>query len=108
VVSRRLLDRDRVYVDRGLDENHDHPKARRKDEWVAVCRRDYGVFRLELTRPAYDLLTDLASGIALGPAIGAALGRGGKREPSETELFRWFRDWVSAGLFRAVEIEPAP
>jgi len=92
-----------AYLQTVKDDDHDHPKARLKDEWVAVYRRDYGVFRLDLARAAYDLLADLVRGTPLGPAIAAAVGQGGKRAPSETELFRWFREWVSAGLFSCVE-----
>jgi hypothetical protein len=92
-----------AYLQTVKDDDHDHPKARLKDEWVAVYRRDYGVFRLGLSRAANDLLADLVAGIPLGEAIARALRAGGKRAPSETELFRWFREWVSAGIFRAVE-----
>jgi hypothetical protein len=93
-----------AYLQTVKDDDHDHPKARRKDEWVAVYRRDYGVFRLSLPRAAHDLLADLVSGMPLGEAIVCAHRRGGRRAPSETKLFRWFREWVSGGLFRAVEL----
>src|SRR5262245_61066528 len=96
-----------AYLQSVKDDDHDHPKPRLKDEWVAVYRRDYAVFRLELRRSAYDLLTNLVRGTALGPAIADAVGKGGKRAPSETELFRWFREWVSGGLFANVETPPA-
>jgi Putative DNA-binding domain len=92
-----------AYLQTVKDEDHHHPKARLKDEWVAVYRRDYGVFRLALPRAAHDLLADLVAGIPLGQAITRALRKGAKRAPSETELFRWFREWVSGGLFRAVD-----
>lgn len=92
-----------AYLQSVRDDDHDHPKARKKDTYVAVYRRDYGVFRLDLTRPAHDLLADLGDGTSLGEAVAAALQRGGKRAPREDELFRWFREWVSGGLFRQVE-----
>jgi putative DNA-binding protein len=96
-----------TYLQTVKDDDHDHPKARRKDEWVAVYRRDYGVYRLGLARAAHDLLADLVAGIPLGEAIAGALQAGGKRAPSETELFRWFREWVSGGIFSTVEIREA-
>jgi len=68
-----------------------------------VYRRSYSVYRLDLTRAAHDLLSDLAAGKALGEGLAAALRRG-RRPPSESELFRWFKDWVSGGVFRAVEL----
>jgi Putative DNA-binding domain len=93
-----------AYLQTVKDENHDHPGARLKDEWVAVYRRDYGVFRLALSRAAHDLLADLVAGTSLGESIARVLRTGRKRAPSETELFRWFREWVSGGLFRAIEL----
>lgn len=92
-----------AYLQTVKDDDHDHPRARLKDERVAVYRRDYGVYRLDLTRAAHDLLADLAAGKPLGEAVGAALRRG-RRPPSETELFRWFREWVSGGVFATVEL----
>jgi hypothetical protein len=94
-----------AYVQSVRDENHDHPKARRKQTWVAVSRRNYGVYRLELGRPAHDLLQDLVGGMRLGEAVLLALRRGGARAPREDELFGWFRGWMAGGVFRAVEID---
>ena len=91
-----------AYLQTVRDDDHDHPKARLKDEWVAVYRRGYSVYRLDLSRPAHDLLSDLAAGKPLGEAVAAALRRG-RRPPSEGELFRWFREWVSGGVFASVE-----
>jgi hypothetical protein len=91
------------YLQTVLDENHDHPKARLKDSWIAVYRRDFTVYRLDLSRAAYDLLGDLAAGTPLGEAITKAVKTGGRRAPSEHELFRWFRQWVSVSVFQSVE-----
>lgn len=92
-----------AYLESVRDDDHDHhPKARLKDAWVAIYRRSYGVRRRELTRPAHDLLADLAVGRTLGEAVSLALRRGGRRAPSQDELFRWFREWVSGGIFRSV------
>jgi hypothetical protein len=94
-----------AYVQSVRDENHDHPKARRKQTWVAVSRRNYGVYRLELGRPAHDLLQDLVGGMRLGEAVLLALRRGGARAPREAQLFGWFREWMAGGIFRSVEID---
>ncbi|MFI5007824.1 MAG: putative DNA-binding domain-containing protein [Solirubrobacterales bacterium] len=93
-----------AYLQTVKDENHDHPKARLKDTWVAVYRRDYAGYRLELTRAAHDLLAELVAGRPLGEALARAVRAGGRRAPSEQELFRWFREWVSGGVFGAVTI----
>jgi hypothetical protein len=90
------------YVQSLKSDDHDHPAPRLKRNWVAVYRRSYGVYRLSLGRAAYDLLSDLAAGRPLGEALTAALKRGGRRGPREDELFRWFRDWVSEGLFQSL------
>jgi hypothetical protein len=91
------------YLQTVLDDDHDHPKARLKDSWIAVYRRDYMVYRLDLTRAAHDLLADLTRGLPLGEAITKAMKTGGRRAPSEHELFRWFRQWVSVSVFQSVE-----
>jgi len=92
-----------AYLQSVRDDDHDHPRTRREDTWVAVYRRDYKVWRLDLTRPAHDLLADLAAGVPLGPAVNAALARGGRPSLEEETLFQWFRQWASGGLFQAVE-----
>lgn len=80
------------------------PKPKLKQTWLAIYRREYAVYRLELPRAAHDLLADLVSGLSLGPAIQAALARGARRRPQEQQLFRWFRDWVAGGIFASVRI----
>jgi len=92
-----------AYLQSVRDDEHDHPKPRREDTWVAVYRRGYKVWRLDLSRAAHDLLADLAAGIPLGPAVNTALERGGRHAPKQDDLFRWFREWASGGVFSAVE-----
>ncbi|HET7292102.1 MAG TPA: DNA-binding domain-containing protein [Vicinamibacteria bacterium] len=95
-----------AYLQSVRDEDHDHhPKPRLRSEWVAVFRRDYAVYRLELSKPAHDLLADLVRGERLGDAIAAALERPGRQRPSAEDLFRWFREWVSGGIFAEVRLE---
>lgn len=94
------------YVQSLKDEAHDHPKPRLKQAWVAVYRRDYAVYRHELSRPAHDLLADIAAGETLGAALQAAMKRDARSRPHPEQLSRWFRDWVSAGMFASVEIVP--
>jgi hypothetical protein len=85
---------------------HRPPRPRRRDAWLAVFRRDYGVRRLELTRPGYDLLSELAAGRTIGDAVTAA-ARGRGAAARNTELHRWFRQWMASGLFAGLEgLEP--
>ena len=95
-----------AYLQSVRDEDHDHhPRPRLKSEWVAVYRRDYAVYRLDLTSSAHDLLADLVAGEALGEAIAAALRRPGRRRPAEADLFRWFREWIGGGVFAEVRLD---
>jgi hypothetical protein len=91
-----------AYLDSLDDEEHRHPPARRRDGWLAVYRRDYGVRRLDLPRGAHDLLADLIGGRPLGEAVDRAT-RAPRRALGEDDLFKWFRQWVAGGVFRAVE-----
>jgi hypothetical protein len=93
-----------AYLQSLRDDNHAHPAIKRRDDFVAVYRRDYSVYRLQLSRPAHALLADLAAGQALGAAIAAALTRPTRPRPEPDALFRWFREWVSEGLFQSVEL----
>jgi hypothetical protein len=90
------------YLQSVRDEDHRHPSTRRGKSYVAVYRRDYAVYRLDLSRPAHQLLEALAGGAALGDAVSDAVSAKGRRAPKADDLFRWFRQWVAAGLFQAV------
>jgi hypothetical protein len=92
-----------AYLQSVRDEDHEHPSLRRRDTWAAVYRRQYTVWRQDLTRAGYDMLGDVAAGKRLGEAVARALRRGRGRRPTEAELFRWFRGWMGAGMFRSIE-----
>ena len=97
-----------AYVDSVRDEAHRHPRPRRQDGWVAVFRRDYGVSRMELSRPGHDLLGELVAGRSLGDAVTTASRRRGRSGARETQLYRWFRQWMASGLFMGLEgLEPS-
>ncbi len=94
-----------AYLDSVKDESHDHPRARRKDTWLVVFRHNYVCRRLDLTRPAYNLLRDLTSGTPMGEAITSSVRKHRRRKGfEEDQLFRWFRDWVSEGIFQSIEL----
>ena len=91
-----------AYFQSVRDEDHDHPSLARKDTWLAVYRRDYSIWRHDLSRPAHDLLADLVAGKPLGKAVAASLARGGRSAPTADQLFRWFREWAAGGVFQSV------
>ena len=93
-----------AYLQSVRDDDHDHPPLRKKPGFVAVYRRDYVICRLELSHGAHDLLASLAAGVPLGEAVSAAMTVRGRRAPKPDDLFRWFRQWVAGGIFRAVEL----
>jgi hypothetical protein len=80
-----------------VDEENKPPQIRKRKTFVAAFRRNYRVHRLDLNRQAFELLSLLAAGKTLGEALSTV------RVP-QARLFQWFRDWMSEGLFRAVEI----
>jgi hypothetical protein len=92
-----------AYLQTVKDEDHEnHPRPRRRSEWVAIYRRHYSVYRLALTREGHALLEALRAGRPLGEAIGVVSAKGGSRGPEQ--LLGWFWDWVNAGLFRGVRL----
>ena len=78
------------------------PQRGRRAGGVAVYRRGYGVYRLDLSPPAHALLEALTAGATIGEAVGRALARRGRGSVAAEDLHRWFREWVAAGIFRAV------
>ena len=94
-----------AYLDSVTDaEEHHHPPMAREATWAVVYRRDYAVFRQDLSRGAHDQLSELVAGRCVGEAVAAALRRRGRARPSEGDLFRFFREWTAGGLFQAVRL----
>jgi hypothetical protein len=84
-----------------VDDETAAPPIRKRTTWVAAYRRNFRVHRMDLKRPAYALLSLLAEGNTVGDAVSTVLL---SQKVRETQLFEWFRDWVSEGLFHAVEL----
>ena len=90
-----------AYLQSVKQGSKDHPEIRRKETWVAVWRKNYEVWRLDLGRPAFELLSALAKGKPFGKAVAASARR--LRGNAGEQLFRWLRDWVAEGMFQGVE-----
>jgi hypothetical protein len=87
---------------RSVREGKPARKIRRKNTWLALFRRHYTTWRLELSRPAFDLLGALTSGQSLGEVV-QSFGSGKRARFTEAELFRWLREWVAEGMFQGVD-----
>lgn len=73
--------------------------TRPKASWVAVHRRSFVVYRLDLTRGEFHLLSALAAGQPLGKALRlAARKAGGALSPAAVR--KAFRVWTSEGIIR--------
>ncbi len=87
-----------------VDGENPFPRLAPKKTWVVAYRYKYGLHRMDLTQPAYEMLSALASGRAVGEAIVGVLTRKWRPAVKQAQLFEWFRDWMAEGFFQAVEI----
>jgi hypothetical protein len=78
-------------------------EERAKPTYLAVYRRELGLWDKEISRTAHELLGRLASGQALGPACEAtAAGRPEAARELDTQLGEWFADWARLGWITRV------
>ncbi|MBZ5608458.1 MAG: DNA-binding domain-containing protein [Acidobacteriia bacterium] len=87
-----------------VDKENPFPRLAAKRTWVVAYRYKYGLHRIELTQPSFELLSALASGRAVGDAIVSVLTRKWRPAVKQSQLFEWFRDWMAEGFFQAVEL----
>jgi len=87
-----------------VDEENPFPRLARKRTWVVAYRSQYSLHRMNLTQPAYELLSALARGEMVGNAIISVMTRKWRPAVKQAQLFEWFRDWMAEGLFQAIEL----
>jgi len=75
------------------------PRLRPAQTRLVVYRRDFRIFYLSLTKPAFALFQSLCEGLPLGGAVRALFGAGGA---SERQVSTWFGRWFSESLFQRV------
>jgi hypothetical protein len=75
------------------------PDTRPRATWIALHRRRYAVYRLDLTREEFHLLGALAKGRPLGAALRAA-ARACRKPLSPRAVTRAFRIFTAEGLLR--------
>jgi hypothetical protein len=80
------------------------PELSRKKTWVVVYRKEWVVWRMDLTQPMFAALSALAARKTLSEAIecGARVFRGGADE-LPAQIQQWFAEWVSEGFFTAID-----
>ena len=84
------------------------PPLGRSRTWTVVYRKDQVVWRTNLTESMHAVLRVLAANGTLPEAIGAAARAfRGSPEALQAEIFRWFGEWASEGLFAAVDLDEA-
>ena len=73
--------------------------------WVAVYRKEYRVWRLDLTAPMHAALSALVRGKPLAAAVAAAQRAFDGPPESLAGLVRnWFALWIDEGLFSGVRL----
>jgi hypothetical protein len=77
------------------------PAARKRRSWIAVYRKDWNVWRMDLSEPMFRVLAAFQKGATLERAIAAS----GVKDPGV--VFAWFQDWRREGLFAGVKLPGA-
>lgn len=109
VPSFRLLEVDydvNPYIDAVRQERPKTPPLRRKKSWIAIYRKAFKVWRLDLREPAYAGLSVLwREGRTVGSAV-AAIARRWNGAPGAlpAQIKQWFGEWSSEGFFSAIRL----
>ncbi len=77
---------------------------------VAVYRRDMQLWRMDLTPAMMGVVAPLVEGKSLGEALAAIEAEATDPEAlaqTGANLMVWFREWVDAGFFTRIELDPA-
>jgi len=77
------------------------PAPKAKKTFLAVFRRRWEVQTIKLDNAGYALLGSIIDGEKLGDALSAAFAVA--ENPDPAVIFSLFRDWMSLGLFSAIE-----
>jgi putative DNA-binding protein len=102
----RLLELDTAAnptIDAVRQDRETLPPLKRKRSWMAVYRKDFQVWRLDLEEPAFSALLSLHRGRPVSQAVAAAARVWtGRPEALQSQIRRWFGEWVSEGFFARV------
>jgi hypothetical protein len=102
----RLLELDHAanaYVDAVRQERDAVPPLKRRRSWIAVYRKEFQVWRLDLKESGHAALSALCRGRRVADAVAAAARCWkGKPEDLQSQIRQWFGEWVSEGFFARV------
>lgn len=76
---------------------------------VAVYRQDMQLWRMDITPAMLGVLEPLVAGKSLGEALAAVEAEATDPEllaQTGANLMVWFREWVQAGFFTRIELDP--
>jgi hypothetical protein len=92
------------YIDAVRQERPETPPLKKQKSWIAVYRKDFKVWRLDLREPAFKGLSVLQQkGRTVGSAV-AAIAKAWKGKPDALpdQIKQWFGEWASEGFFSKV------
>jgi hypothetical protein len=76
------------------------PPLGRAKSWVAVFRKEWTVWRMDVNESMHAVLSALARGKPLAKSLAAgARAYEGTPEAMQSDVHRWFREWATEGLF---------
>ena len=88
------------FIDAVRQERRTLPPLRRRRAWVAVYRKEFQVWRVDLQESAHAALSALQRGRTVGEAVAAAARAWtGTPEELQSRIRRWFGEWASEGFF---------
>jgi len=95
------------YIDAVRQEREQMPALKKKKSWIAVYRKEFKVWRLDLRETAFATLSELKRGKTVSAAVATA-ARLWKRKPEElpAQLQQWFGEWSSEGFFSGIRFGP--
>jgi hypothetical protein len=90
-------------IDAVRQERPQVPPLKKKKSWIAIYRKEFKVWRLDLQEPAYAGLSVLKKGRPVGSAV-AAIAKlwKGKPEALPGQIKQWFGEWSTEGFFSRV------
>jgi hypothetical protein len=84
------------------------PSLARHPSRVAVYRREFVVWRMDLSEPQFAMLQALSRGRTLESAVrAAAKATSGAPAVLERNIGRWFAEWTAEGFFAEAELDGA-